>query len=137
MNCVVDASVLVSYLHSDDLNHSASRSWFHKQVNGGQMLAAPILLLIEVGAAVARRTRSSALGHRAIYNLQRLPLFRLVPIDHRLGLSASQLAADLYLRGADAVYVALAFELTLPLVSWDNEQLERASSAIDVLKPNY
>ena len=135
MNCVVDASVIVSYLHSGDLNHSASRSWLHRQVNSGQLLAAPILLIIEVGAAVARRTRSAALGHRAINNLQRLPLLRLVPLDHRLGLSANQLAADLYLRGADAVYVALALQLSLPLVSWDKEQLERASRAIEVRKP--
>ncbi|GMQ78868.1 MAG: hypothetical protein BMS9Abin02_1410 [Anaerolineae bacterium] len=135
MSCVVDASVIVSYLHSGDSNHGASRNWLHRQVEGGQLLAAPILLIIEVSAAVARRTRSSALGHQAINNLQRLPMLRLVAIDHRLGLSASKLGADLYLRGADAVYVALALQLSLPLVSWDKEQLERASRAINVQKP--
>ena len=135
MNCVVDASVLVSYLHSGDLNHDASRSWMRRQVHEGQRLAAPILLMVEVGAAVARRTRSTLLGHRAISELRRIPMLRLAPVDRRLGLKASQMAAELFLRGADATYVALAFELTVPLVSWDNEQLERASRAIEVRKP--
>ena len=135
MSCVGNASVLVSYLHSDDLNHDASRSWLRRQVHEGRRLAAPILLMVEVGAAVARRTMSALLGHRAISDLQRIPMLRLAPVDRRLGLKASQMAAELFLRGADATYVALAFELTLPLVSWDNEQLKRASRAIEVRKP--
>ena len=109
MNCVVDASVLVSYLHSDDLNHDASRSWLRRQVHEGRQLAAPILLIVEVGAAVARRTRSTILGHRAINNIQRIHLLRLVPTDRRLGLTTTQMAAELFLRGADATYVALAW----------------------------
>lgn len=63
MNCVVDANILVSYLHSDDLYHNASRSWIHGQAYGGQLMVAPILLLVEVGAAVARRTWNSVFGH--------------------------------------------------------------------------
>jgi predicted nucleic acid-binding protein len=39
-------------------------------------------------------------------------------------------AADLGLRGADAVYVALAHQLGLTLVTWDREQLTRTASMI-------
>jgi predicted nucleic acid-binding protein len=40
------------------------------------------------------------------------------------------MAADLGLRGADAIYVALAHQLNVPFVTWDQEQLDRTSSAV-------
>lgn len=47
----------------------------------------------------------------------------------------SELAIDLRLRGADAVYVAVADQLSLPLVSWDVEQRERAAARVEVIVP--
>ena len=45
------------------------------------------------------------------------------------------LDAVLRLRGADATYVAVAQRLDLPLITWDREQLERASRLITVRSP--
>lgn len=56
-------------------------------------------------------------------------------VDEALALEASDLAKDLRLRGADSVYVALAARFGLPLVTWDQELLERAASRIDVRIP--
>ena len=39
------------------------------------------------------------------------------------------------LRGADAYYVALAAELSLPLVSWDREQIDRAAPLVSAYSP--
>ena len=39
------------------------------------------------------------------------------------------------LRGADAVYVALALLMNSPLVTWDKEQLTRAAPIIETLAP--
>jgi predicted nucleic acid-binding protein len=39
------------------------------------------------------------------------------------------------LRGADAVYVALARRLGMPLVTWDAEQRERAKPVVRVVTP--
>jgi predicted nucleic acid-binding protein len=44
-------------------------------------------------------------------------------------------AAARSLRGADAVYVALADLLDLPLVTWDREQRERAGRRVRVITP--
>ncbi len=65
----------------------------------------------------------------------RLPVLHLVTLHRQLGISAAQLAADLHLRGADAVYVAIAEALSLPLVTWDREQLTRAAGRIAVRTP--
>ncbi|CAA9315995.1 MAG: hypothetical protein AVDCRST_MAG93-5498, partial [uncultured Chloroflexia bacterium] len=45
--------------------------------------------------------------------IRMLPNLILVPLDEDLANSAAQLAADLKLRGADAVYIALAAQLSL------------------------
>lgn len=132
---VADASVFVSVLLPEDSHHASSRSWLRRHLLEGTVLAAPIFLLTEVGGAIARRTGEPDLGHRAVAQLQRLPVLRIVPVDRRLGLLATELAVDLRLRGADAVYVAVAAELEIPLVSWDDEQRERAAARISVRRP--
>jgi predicted nucleic acid-binding protein len=133
---VVDASVLVSYLVTEDVHHSVSHHWVEQQILTNTQLVAPILLLTEVGAAIARRTGDSELGRQAVARLHRMPTLRLVPIDQHLGVLATQLAVDLRLRGADAYYVAIANSLNIPLVTWDREQLDRARETISVHEPH-
>ena len=50
-------------------------------------------------------------------------------------MQAAQVAVDLHLRGADAVYVATAQRLSVPLVTWDREQLDRSSVVIEAYEP--
>jgi predicted nucleic acid-binding protein len=40
------------------------------------------------------------------------------------------------MRGADAIYAALASTLGVPLVSWDKEHVERASTRVTVYTPD-
>ena len=105
------------------------------QVVQGEPVAAPLLVLAEVAGAVARRTGVSELGARAVSQMQRLPNARLVPVDTELAQLGAQLAAELRLRGADALYVALARRLSIPLVTWDQEQRERGRPLVAVLNP--
>ncbi len=132
---VVDASVLVSRLVPQDIHHQATRRWLDGLVSHGGRIIAPVLLFPEIAGAISRRTGNPALGREAVTRLQQLASIRLVAIDERLGEAATRLAADLGLRGADATYVAVAEQLSLPLLTWDNEQAERARSAIDVRAP--
>lgn len=60
---------------------------------------------------------------------------RLVPIEAELSQLAARFAADQALRGADAVYVSLAYRLGVPLVTWDREQRERRPSTVNVVTP--
>lgn len=60
---------------------------------------------------------------------------RLVPMDAALARVAADLAGRLRLRGADAVYIATAATLRLPLVTWDVEQRQRAARVIEVVAP--
>jgi predicted nucleic acid-binding protein len=131
---VIDASVWVSMLVPQDVNHEASRLWLEKQTESGQRLIEPVLMLTEVAGAISRRTGSSDMARSAIDKLMRIPLLHIVAIDHHLGQKATELAANLHLRGADAVYVAVAQKLGAPLASWDQKQLERANTVVSILQ---
>ncbi len=133
---VVDASVLVSRLVPHDVHHEPSRRWLASHVEGGGLVVAPALLLPEVAGAVARRTAEPRLAQRAVEAVLRLPALRLVPVDEVLARAAARLAGQLRLRGADALYVATAARLRLPLVTWDTEQRDRAARLVQVLVPD-
>ena len=132
---VVDASVWVSRLVPQDVHHESSRRWLENYTAQGGRLVAPVMLLPEIAGAISRRTGAPALADQATKQLQQLGSLRLVAVDRRLGQAATRLAADLGLRGADALYVAVAEQLKIPLLTWDNEQVERARKAIQVRMP--
>ena len=132
---VVDASVWVSRLVPQGVHHAASRRWLEEQAAMGDLVIYPTLLLAEVAGAVSRRTGHAELAHQAVQLLLRLTQLRLVPLDSRLGRSAAQWAAEIGLRGADAVYVATAHHLNVPLVTLDREQRARAGRLVEVQFP--
>jgi predicted nucleic acid-binding protein len=133
---VIDASVWVSHLIAQEIHHVVSRRWLAAVVHSKTVIAAPALLLAEVGGAIARRTGDTDLGHQAVNHVLSTPNLRLVYTDSALGMLAADLAANQRLRGADAMYVAIAQRLKIPLVSWDQEQVARASGAITAYMPD-
>jgi predicted nucleic acid-binding protein len=132
---VVDASVWLSFLLEQDVNHSVTQPWFIDVLVSKLPIAAPILLLAEVGGAVSRRLGDAEMGEKAINRLLSIPTLRLVDVDHALGIQTGRIAANYRLRGADACYVAVAAQLNVPLVSWDQEQLDRVAGLIAAYTP--
>ena len=59
----------------------------------------------------------------------------IYPVTESQGETAAAIAAQQFLRGADAVYAALARQLGTALVTWDNELLERAAAVVPTLTP--
>jgi predicted nucleic acid-binding protein len=120
---VTDASIWVSIAYYNDIHRQATRVWLNEYLATNRGITAPTLLIAEVGGAVARRTGKSQFGHNAVKALTSHGFLRLIPIDQRLAATAAELAADYRLRGADALYVALAYSLDVPLLTWDQEQM--------------
>ncbi|HLO31717.1 MAG TPA: type II toxin-antitoxin system VapC family toxin [Anaerolineales bacterium] len=133
MFIVVDASVWVARLVSQDVFYEPVKEWMSACMREEHQFLAPSLLLAEIGGAISRRTTRS-LGLKAIEQVQSLPGLQLVEMDHSLLLEAAQLAAELGLRGADSLYVAVAARLDLPLVTLDVDQRERAEKRVKVLE---
>ena len=132
---VVDTSVWISRLLPTDGNHLAARTWIDQHLLGGGLLVAPILFVTEVAAALSRQTGRSTLARRAVAQLYNLPQMSLVPIDQALIDTATDLAASLGIRGADALFVALAQQLTIPLLTFDTEQIQKPAGIIRTIRP--
>jgi predicted nucleic acid-binding protein len=127
---VIDASVWVSRLVQKDVFHPVVKAWMQARRDRGVVFLSPALLLPEVAGAISRRTGDPKLARQALDNLQNLPGLRLVQMDQPIVQGAARLAANLGLRGADSVYVAVAARLNLPLVTLDVEQHKKAASVI-------
>lgn len=136
---VIDTSVWASRLLPHDSNHQAARTWIDSYILNGGSFVAPMIFVIEVASVIARETlppnNPQADAHKAVSWLYTLPIMRLVPIDQALVDEATDLAADHRIRGADALFVALARQLALPLVTFDKYQLKQPQTLVVTIRP--
>lgn len=132
---VIDASVYVSLANEADRQHDRCIAWFESSLYMADPLAAPGLLLVEVAAAIRRLTGSTKLAHHVVSEIQETERIELYPLTGARSEAAADLAAITGVRGADAVYLALAKELEEPLITLDRQQLERGKGLISVKKP--
>ncbi len=134
---VIDASVWVSRFLPEDKFHLISRSWLIEKTVAGLTFVVPTIMLAEVSGAISRRVGDRQLGYQIVGQIGRLPTLQLVPVDNSLGQASAKIASNHRLRGADAIYVALAQRLQVPLISWDQEQINRVSNLIAAYTPSY
>jgi predicted nucleic acid-binding protein len=132
---VVDASVHVADARPEEPHHAEAHALLARLAAEGQLVYLPEIILAEVAAAVSRGTGSSALARRLIAALRRVPHFQFVPIDADLGDLAASLAAQCRLRGCDAVYVALAQQRDIPLITLDRQQRLRVPEKVKAYTP--
>jgi predicted nucleic acid-binding protein len=112
--------------------------WIEQYMNRGGVFIVPTFLLVEVAASISRRTGQSLQARETIRNLRAISSIHIVPLTPRLINKTIDIAADLQLRAGDAIYVAVAHQQNIPLVSWDKEQVGRAKSLITTYTPdNY
>ncbi|MEX2228310.1 MAG: type II toxin-antitoxin system VapC family toxin [Dehalococcoidia bacterium] len=125
---VVDASVWVSAVWRRDAKHAASESWIDAALERDLTLFEPTLLLPEVAGALSRRTSRPRLAASWLTRLSAIPAIGWRSLDEEEGDRAGRVAAAFAVRGADAVYVALAEALDVPLVTWDRRQADAAGA---------
>lgn len=131
---VLDASVWVATQFQDETRHTISRAWRDAHLAAGEGIAVPNLFLAEIGEAIARRSTDPDQARRNVERIPADPLFTVVATDPLIDLTI-ETAIAASLRGANAVYVALARRLEVPLVTWDREIGRKAGRLIDVHEP--
>jgi predicted nucleic acid-binding protein len=132
---VVDASAWISHLVWEDDHHQDTQAWLRSRPLTPGRFAAPSLLLVEIAGALARRSGRPNSALRLVARLSATSALRLYPFDEARRDEYVQLAATLRMRAPDVLYVALALELGVPLVSWDRQQRERAVTVVEVVTP--
>lgn len=131
----VDASVWVNYASPAEPGHDASRAFIRTARSRGEKIIVPTLLLPEVVGAISRVRNDTKLGEIIGKRIIALPMIRWVDLDLELAQRAAQLAATHRVRGADAVYAAVALSHGCDLVSLDHEHLTRLPSVLTTLTP--
>jgi predicted nucleic acid-binding protein len=131
----IDASVFVNAFNPHETGHTGSLAILTAVQKRGDPVIVPTLLLPEVAAAVSRASGDSAGAleyARAAAGLSHLTLVTLSPTMAR---HAAELAATHRLRGADAVYVAVARRYATTLVSRDGEQRSHGAAVVRCQTP--
>jgi predicted nucleic acid-binding protein len=131
----IDASVWISLFLTTDRFHPDSIAWFRSWQFAGNATVVPGHFPAEVAGAISRLSSDQSQGLQALDTLVRDPLIVLVAVDEPLAYQSARLASTLRLKGSDAIYVALAQHLSVPLVSWDNEQIQRGGHLVSVMTP--
>lgn len=130
----IDTSVWVSATEPTDSGYDDCRKLIAELRRRTALIIVPTLLRVEIAGAVSRlRTPTRAAQVLAIFD--RLPGITLVPLDGSGSNLAAQLARIHRLRGADAVYAALAQQHSTTLISRDREHLTRLAGIVPVLHP--
>ena len=132
---VLDASVWVAALIKKEQHHAESTVLLGRLVQDRRAASAPVLVLAEVAGAIARQSRDTARAETALRFVRAQGWLSIHPVTESLGDTAAAVAAKYFLRGADAVYAALARQLGTPLVTWDKELLERAAAVVPTFTP--
>jgi predicted nucleic acid-binding protein len=133
MNLTIDASVFVSAARPSEKQYPLSYRFLHS-VKGSKIFC-PTLVLAECAAAIARPIGDSRLSRRLVNLIKHFPGMTQVTLDIPLAFRAADIAIENRLRGADAVYVAVAEYFDAVLVSWDEEMLERCPESVLALSP--
>jgi predicted nucleic acid-binding protein len=126
----IDASVWVNAFDQQEPGHAASRQLLDLLASRGAPIVVPGLVLAEVAGAISRTRHDPVRAREFAESLGRLPGVTVLQFDAALTHSALVLAAQHGLRGADAVYAAVAVQAGAMLISLDNEHLTRLAGIV-------
>ena len=131
----VDASVHINALNPAEPGSAESQGFLDFLRRGNMSQVCPTLLIAEVAGALARAFDDHEESLAFALAIRNLPNVSLIPLDELLAVSAAELAARYRLRGADAVYAAVAQRHQTVLVTNDRQQLERLAIVLPVMPP--
>lgn len=117
----IDANIFARDADPTDPDHPTCRTFLEALDQRQIPIIVPNLVLAEVAAAVSRTRRDPIRARIITDSIATFAHIQLVPLDDQLAREASELAADRALRGADAVYVAVARRYSCILISLDRE----------------
>ena len=132
---VTDASFWVAIFVENDAHYTEASECLKRALQLQQAFHAPALALAEVGGAIARKTGDRQAAEMAVQYLVSQPWIAIHHGSETLSHGAARLAVECMLRGADAVYAALARQESALLITLDDEMLKRSAPAILAMTP--
>jgi len=131
----IDASVWVNAFDQREPGHQVSRQFLEVLRDQALPIIVPNLVLVEVAGVISRTRQAPVQAQAFATALSRLPHVTVRVLDEVCALYALTLAAQHELRGADAVYAAVAREAGSTLVTLNNEHLTHLATLMTVCTP--
>ena len=128
----LDSSVIVAALVEKDKKHKKCKVIIEKVKNGEYIAIEPYIVLVEIVAAIKRRTGSSLLAERVKNDICDINSIVFLELVSSRANEAADIAKDIGVRGMDAIIIQIAREFNIPLVSLDIEMLERSKSIVKI-----
>lgn len=121
----IDSSVIVSSLLKDEIHYQKARDIWNQVLTKQIVAILPSTVLIEVSAAIRRKTGSEELAIEIANEIYLLDSVIFVEIDKQRALKTANLNAKYGLRGMDAVLMQVSREFKSRLVTFDKEIIEK------------
>lgn len=131
----VDAVIWVAAAREEEPEHRSPRAVIAAVVSDDVPVHQPALTFTEVAGAVRRRSGSPEVAEAAVVTLSSMPTMVVHPSGLEEAMDAARLAAWMGLRGPDATYLAVARSTGSPLVTLDQELLDRSPPDVRVMTP--
>ena len=126
----LDSSVLVASLIPSDNHYEMGSVVVKRLLDSDDVVYASAIVPVEVCAAVARRTRdrvSAREAGRQIVRWIRLGRLHVLYLNATRMKRVREIGIEYYIRGMDAIVVAVAEEKKIPIVTFDQPLAERVS----------
>ena len=132
MNVTIDSSVIVASLREQEPAHGKSRAFLRQVIEGKHTAHESAIVVVEVTAAIRRRTGSSELARKVRQNLLKLPSFIFHELTESRMNSAARIGEQVSLRGMDSIIAQISQEKESPLVTLDKEFAKKAKQIVTV-----
>ena len=131
MHICLDSSVIVAALRKQEIHHNVARNILEKVKNGEYIAIEPYIVLVEIVAAIKRRTGSIELANRVKDDLLAINNINFTDLESIRADAAAEIAINMGVRGMDAIVIQIAKEFGIPLISLDMEMIEKSRSFVD------
>lgn len=126
----IDSSIIISSLLKNEQRHKEALFLWEDVTKGKCFVINPFSVLVEVVAAVRRRTGLASLAMEVKCELTDIENVSFVILDDKAAIEAAEIAAKTGLRGMDALVVQVAREYDAELLSFDTEMMKKAKAVL-------
>jgi len=132
MMLTLDSSVIIAALREQEEKHRECLRLLEKIKDAEYIAVEPYTVLVEVVAAIRRRTGFEQLAERVKNDLQGIDSIHFLDLESDRANEASDIAKNSGVRGMDAIVIQIAKEFNATLVSLDNEMTAKAEGIVEV-----
>lgn len=122
----IDSSVILASLLEKEPRHQEALKIWESVLSGENIAIMPYSILVEVVAAIRRRTGSEDLAGEVRKEILEIDNLSFVVLDQKAATEASDLAIQTGVRGMDAIVVQVAREFETELITFDEEMIQKA-----------